>query len=197
MNRQLRRAQAKLDEKAAKEKDRKRQERRARLAALRAQRGARSTKSGAKAAAKAGGEAAPDLKTVNVKSLTPEQRKRLPGRFSGALMIATVFFIVLQAAVPPTESTVGTSLTGAGFYLLFGYFSVLFQLRQGRGNALTFTLITGLALALGMLATRLFGPNAGFDLNFLLLVGVGAVGVVAGAYLGGLVFYAAPPAPRR
>lgn len=104
MNRQLRRAQAKLDEKAAKEKDRKRQERRARLAALRAQRGARSTKSGAKAAAKAGGEAAPDLKTVNVKSLTPEQRKRLPGRFSGALMIATVFFIVLQAAVPPPRA---------------------------------------------------------------------------------------------
>lgn len=196
MNRQLRRAQAKLDDKAAKEKDRKRQERRARLAALRAQRGARSSKSGAKAGSKAGA-AAPDLKTVNVKSLTPEQRKRLPGRFSGALMIATVFFIVLQAAVPPTESTIGTSLTGAGFYLLFGYFSVLFQLRQGRDNALTFTLITGLALTLGMLATRLFGPNAGFDLNFLLLVGVGAVGVVAGAYLGRLVFYAAPPAPRR
>ncbi len=196
MNRQLRRAQAKLDDKAAKEKDRKRQERRARLAALRAQRGARSSKSGAKAGSKAG-DAAPDLKTVNVKSLTPEQRKRLPGRFSGALMIATVFFIVLQAAVPPTESTIGTSLTGAGFYLLFGYFSVLFQLRQGRDNALTFTLITGLALTLGMLATRLFGPNAGFDLNFLLLVGVGAVGVVAGAYLGRLVFYAAPPAPRR
>ncbi len=196
MNRQLRRAQAKLDDKAAKEKDRRRQERRARLAALRAQRGARSSKSGAKAGSKAG-DAAPDLKTVNVKSLTPEQRKRLPGRFSGALMIATVFFIVLQAAVPPTESTIGTSLTGAGFYLLFGYFSVLFQLRQGRDNALTFTLITGLALTLGMLATRLFGPNAGFDLNFLLLVGVGAVGVVAGAYLGRLVFYAAPPAPRR
>lgn len=196
MNRQLRRAQAKLDDKAAKEKDRKRQERRARLAALRAQRGARSSKSGAKAGSKAG-DTAPDLKTVNVKSLTPEQRKRLPGRFSGALMIATVFFIVLQAAVPPTESTIGTSLTGAGFYLLFGYFSVLFQLRQGRDNALTFTLITGLALTLGMLATRLFGPNAGFDLNFLLLVGVGAVGVVAGAYLGRLVFYAAPPAPRR
>lgn len=193
MNRQLRRAQAKLDEKAAKEKAKKRQERRARLAALRTRRRSARPVAGSKAS----DPAAPDLKTVNVKALTPEQRKRLPGRFSGALMIATVFFIVLQAAVPPAESTVSTSLMAAGFFLLFGYFSVLFQLRQGRENALTVTLVTGAALTLGLVATRLFGPNAGFDVNFLLMVGVGAAGVVAGAYLGRLVFYAAPPAPRR
>ncbi|MDT3681409.1 MAG: hypothetical protein ROY82_02865 [Truepera sp.] len=193
MNRQLRRAQAKLDEKAEKEKDKKRQARRQRIDSIRAK---RRTKPGSKPTGKSAGEAAPDLKKVNVKSLTKEQQRKLPGRFSGALMIATVFFIVLQAAVPPEESTVATSLTGAGFFLLFGYFSVLFQLRQGRDNALTMTLITGLALCLGVLATRFFGPNAGLDLNFGILLAAGAVGVVGGAYLGRLVFYAAP-AQRR
>lgn len=193
MNRQLRRAQAKLDEKAEKEKDKKRQARRQRIDSIRAK---RRTKPGSKPTGKSAGEAAPDLKKVNVKSLTKEQQRKLPGRFSGALMIATVFFIVLQAAVPPEESTVATSLTGAGFFLLFGYFSVLFQLRQGRENALTMTLITGLALCLGVLATRFFGPNAGLDVNFGILLAAGAVGVVGGAYLGRLVFYAAP-AQRR
>lgn len=191
MNRQLRRAQAKLDEKAGKERSKKRQARKDRLSALR-------SRGRANAAARAKGAAAPapDLKKVNVKALTPEQRRKLPGRFSGALMIATVFFIVLQAAVPATDSTVATSLTGAGFFLLFGYFSVLFQLRQGRDNALTLTLVTGLALTVGLLATRLFGPRAGLDLNFVILVVVGAIGVVAGAYLGRLVFYAAPQQRR-
>ncbi len=193
MNRQLRRAQAKLDEKAEKEKDKKRQARRQRIDSIRAK---RRTKPGSKPTGKSAGEAAPDLKKVNVKSLTKEQQRKLPGRFSGALMIATVFFIVLQAAVPPEESTVATSLTGAGFFLLFGYFSVLFQLRQGRDNALTMTLITGLALCLGVLATRFFGPNAGLDVNFGILLAAGAAGVVGGAYLGRLVFYAAP-AQRR
>lgn len=188
MNRQLRRAQAKLDEKTDKEKARKRAARRARLDALRTRRRAAPARASSKGAAQ------PDLKKVNVKALTPEQRRKLPGRFSGALMFATIFFIVLQAAVPPQESTVATSLTGAGFFLLFGYFSVLFQLRQGRDNPLTLTFVTGAALVVGVLATRLFGPNAGFDLNFVLLLAVGAVAVVGGAYLGRLVFYAAPPA---
>ncbi len=193
MNRQLRRAQAKLDEKADKEKSKKRDARRARLAAVRTRRRAPAASS---AKGQAGATAGPDLKQVNVASLTPEQRRKLPGRFSGALMIATVFFIVLQAAVPSTESTVVTSLTGAGFFLLFGYFSVLFQLRQGRPNALAVTLVTGLALTLGVLATRFFGPNAGLDLNFIILIVAGAVGVVAGAYLGRLVFYVAPTQRR-
>ncbi len=193
MNRQLRRAQAKLDEKADKEKSKKRDARRARLDAVRTRRRAPVAN---RAKGQAGATAVPDLKRVNVAALTPEQRRKLPGRFSGALMIATVFFIVLQAAVPSTESTVATSLTGAGFFLLFGYFSVLFQLRQGRANALTVTLVTGLALTLGVLATRFFGPNAGLDLNFIILIVAGAVGVVAGAYLGRLVFYAAPTQRR-
>ena len=190
MNRQLRRAQAKLDEKAEKEKSKKKQARRDRIDAIRSRRRMPAARATGKAAA------APDLRQVNVKALTPEQRRKLPGRFSGALMIATVFFIVLQAAVPSEDSTVLTSLTGAGFFLLFGYFSVLFQLRQGRDNALTMTLVTGAALTLGVLATRFFGTTTGLDLNFIILVAVGAVGVVAGAYLGRLVFYAAPPQRR-
>lgn len=191
MNRQLRRAQAKLDEKAEKEKSKKKQARRDRIDAIRSRRRMPAARATGKATA-----AAPDLRQVNVKALTPEQRRKLPGRFSGALMIATVFFIVLQAAVPSEDSTVLTSLTGAGFFLLFGYFSVLFQLRQGRDNALTMTLVTGAALTLGVLATRFFGTTTGLDLNFIVLVAVGAAGVVAGAYLGRLVFYAAPPQRR-
>ncbi len=180
MNRQLRRAQAKQDEKADREKLRKKQARQEKLSAIKERRKQRKL---------VGAKAPEPSKPVNLSSLTPEQRKKMPGRFSGGFMVATVFFIILQAAVPPEEAGLQTSLVGAGFFLMFGYFSTLFLYRRGNEKAFNFTLTSGLALAIGVLLTRLVGPGAGgFDLWFLVMVGVGAAGVVLGAYLGRAVF---------
>ncbi|HZJ10996.1 MAG TPA: hypothetical protein VFD39_14960 [Trueperaceae bacterium] len=188
MNRQIRRAQAKLDKKAEEEKARKKAARRERVATLRQRRDrrreeskakpARSSETGEKAAVREPG-----------RPLTPQERKKLPGRFSGAFMIATVFFIVLQAAVPVEDKSLQQSLVGAGFFLLFGYFSQLFLSRRGTPNPLTMTSISGVALAAGLLAAAFFSDQQGVD---WLLIGVGAVAVVAGAFLGRLVFNAAP-----
>lgn len=188
MNRQIRRAQAKLDKKAEDEKSKKKEARRERVAALRRQRQRRREEIKTKAAKdrEAGTQPA---KRDPAKPLTPEERKRLPGRFSGAFMIATVFFIVLQAAVPVEEKNLQQSLVGAGFFLLFGYFSTLFLSRRGTPNPLTMTIISGVALAGGLLAASLFTLDGAVD---WLLIGGGAVVVVAGAYLGRLVFNAAP-----
>jgi len=51
------------------------------------------------------------------------------------------------------------------------------------------TAISGVALAGGLLAAALFSDQQAVD---WLLIGVGAVAVVAGAFLGRLVFNAAP-----
>src|SRR5690606_17812004 len=119
------RAQAKLDSKAEREKLKKKQARRQKMESIRARRQERRER----------GERPEPQAPVAASQLTPEQRKKMPGRFSGALMIATVFFIILQAAVPPDQADVSTSLVGAGFFLMFGYFSTLFLLRRGNDNA--------------------------------------------------------------
>lgn len=182
MNRQLRRAQAKQDEKADREKLKKKQARQEKISAVKERRKQRRI---------AGAKAPAPKQPVALSSLTPEQRKKMPGRFSGGFMVATVFFIILQAAVRPEEAGLQTSLVGAGFFLMFGYFSTLFLFRRGNEKAVNFTLTSGLALAVGVLLTRLVGPGAGgFDIWFLVMVGVGAVGVVLGALLGRSVFNA-------
>lgn len=181
MNRQIRRAQAKLDKKAELEKAKKKEARRERIDTLRRRRSERREL--------ARTEVGRTPKADPSRPLTEAERKKLPGRFSGALMIATVFFVVLQAAAPVEDTGVGSSLIGAGFFLLFGYFSTLYLLRRDNLRAVSMTLVSGLALAGGVGAARLF---SGQSVDWLML-GVGAVGVVAGAYLGRMVFYAARP----
>src|SRR5690606_25749561 len=88
MNRQIRRAQAKQDKKVDREKAKKKEARQDRIRAVRARREERRKASAAgKPVAVAG------------RAPTEQERKKMPGRFSGALMIATVFVIVLQADV--------------------------------------------------------------------------------------------------
>lgn len=176
MNRQIRRAQAKQDQKAERDKAKRKEARRERVRTVRARQAERR-----KAAADGKPSAA-------ARPPTEQERKRMPGRFSGALMIATVFFIVLQAAVPASETTTMSSITGAGFFLLFGYFSALFLLRRGAPNARVMTIVSGLALVAGVAVTRLFAPEGQVD---WLMIGLGAPGVVGGAFLGQLVFYGA------
>jgi len=175
MNRQIRREQAKQDKKVQRDKQKKRAARRARVESVRQRRSARRSVA-TKPAGGAGKQA-------------PRQGRRAPGRFSGALMIATVFFIVLQSAVPVKDATVLNSITGAGFFLLFGYFSELYMERRGAPRGLLMTLITGLLLVVGVGVSRLLQPTLGMD---WLMMGLALPGVVGGAYLGRLVFYNTP-----
>lgn len=182
MNRQIRREQAKLDKKTAKEKLKKRSARRAKIQSLRQRREIRGASSRARTAAT---RVARDPSVP----LTPEQRKKMPGRFSGILMMATVLFIVLQAAVPTREAGTLSSITGAGFFLLFAYFSLLYLERRGAPRPLQMTLLSGLLLAVGVTVARWLQPELGVD---WLMSGLAVPGVVAGAYLGRLVFYNTP-----
>ncbi len=182
MNRQLRRAQEKQDSRAEREKQKKKQARRQKVEQIRSRRQQRRI---------AGARPEEPREAVPASQLTPEQRKKMPGRFSGGLMIATVFFIVLQAAVPEDQADLTSSLVGAGFFLMFGYFSTLFLLRRGNDKAFGTTIASGIALAVGVLLTRFIGPDAGgLDQLFLLMVVLGAALSVGGAYLGRAVFNA-------
>lgn len=185
MNRQLRRAQAKLDQKAERERQQKRAARAAKVAQLKNERKQRRERIIQKDAEKKAQKQAAREKPQFTGPPSKEQLKKLPGRFSGVLMIASLFFIVINSAVPVPEQTVLTSITGAGFYLLYGYFSVLFLSRRGMPNGFVLTTITGLLLVAGMIAGRFFMSELDHD---WLMMGLAAPGVVLGAYLGKLVF---------
>ena len=174
MNRQIRREQAKQDKRVEKERQRKRAARRARVQTSR-----RRRTSERKAPGASGGSQKP----------ASGRGMRTPGRFSGVLMIATVFFIVLQAAVPAKQATTLNSITGAGFFVLFGYFSVLYLERRGTARSLIVTLVSGAVLVVGVTVARYLEPTLAID---WLMTGLAVPGIVAGAYLGRLVFYNSP-----
>lgn len=181
MNRQLRRAQAKMDKKAEIEKEKRKQARREKVQEARERR--RRMREDAKVRAAPGAPAPAARRTY-----TPEERKRLPGRFSGAFMFATVFFIALQAGVAADQKELGLSLIGAGFFLMYGYFATLFLSRRGLPRALTTAAVGGVTLAvvLGVMQAVQGQPIDWW------MCGLGAVGVPIGAYLGRAVFNAAP-----
>ncbi len=179
MNRQLRRAQAKMDKKAEIEREKKKAARREKVQELRERRRRQRDTAQARAASAAPGER---------RTYTPEERKRLPGRFSGAFMFATVFFIALQAAVPVEDKTTVNSLIGAAFFLMYGYFATLFLSRRGLPRAMTTAAVGGVTLAVVLAVMQAL---QGQPVDWL-MCGVGAVGVPVGAYLGRAVFNAAP-----
>ena len=184
MNRQLRRAQEKLDQKAEREREQRKNARKARVQQLKNERKQRRDAAVRKTRNQQEGRTNKAAERP-VGPPTKEQLKKLPGRFSGVLMIASLFFIVINSAVPVPEQTVLTSVTGAGFYLLYGYFSVLFLSRRGIPNGFKLTTITGLLLVGGMIAGRFFIDDLAHD---WLMMGLAAPAVVLGAYFGRLVF---------
>lgn len=192
MNRELRRAQAKQDKKVEREKEERKAARRRRIDMLRSRRAARRAEAkasgGTKADGKSGGEGAAK---PTQKGGAGAGRGRNPGRFAGALAMATVFFIVLQASVPPEpgDNDVLRSVTGAGFYLLFGYFAVLWLMRRETPRPLVVTLVAGAFLTAGVEVAKLFQPEVPTD---LLLLALALPGLVAGAFLGRLVYTSAP-----
>lgn len=194
MNRQIRRAQAKQDKKAEREKEERREARKRKVAQLRAKRAERRTAARSKPAAAADAkDAAAGAATDAGKGSGKAGKKpgRRAGRFSGALMMATIFFIVLQSSVPPMEgdNELLRSITGAGFFLLFGYFSVMWLMRRDTPRPLTMTWITGGLLLVGIEVTKALQGVVPFD---PLMVALAAPGIVGGSYLGRLVFENTP-----
>lgn len=189
MNRQIRRAQAKQDKKADREKDERREARKRKVAQLREKRAARRASARAKATATkdTGKDAAA---TAEAKATAKRPGKRA-GRFSGALMIATVFFIVLQSSVPPLEgdNELLRSITGAGFFLLFGYFSVLWLMRRDTPRPLMMTWITGGLLLVGVEVAKAIQGIVPLD---PLMLALAVPGIVGGSYLGRLVYENSP-----
>ncbi|MFO8149286.1 MAG: hypothetical protein R6T93_03230 [Trueperaceae bacterium] len=195
MNRQIRRAQAKQDKKAEREKEERREARKRKVAQMRAKRAERRTAARSKPAAVAdeGKGAAAGATKDAAKGSTKGGKKpgRRPGRFSGALMMATIFFIVLQSSVPPMEgdNELLRSFTGAGFFLLFGYFSVMWLMRRDTPRPLMMTWITGALLLVGVEVAKALQGVVPFD---PLMVALAAPGIVGGSYLGRLVFENTP-----
>jgi hypothetical protein len=191
MNRQIRRAQAKQDKKAERDKLERREARKRKVEQLRAKRAERRTavRSGATSTAAAKDDAKDGA--AGGAAVKTRRAGRAPGRFSGALMMATVFFIVLQSSVPPEEggNEVLRLVTGAGFYLLFGYFSVMWLMRRSTPRPLTMTWITGALLIVGVEVAKAIQGLVPFD---PLLVVLSVPAVVAGGYLGRLVFENTP-----
>jgi len=149
MNRQSRRAQAKQDKRQDREKARRKTARRARIQSLRQGR-----------------------RQVVQRGKTQDRPRggRLPGRFSGALAAATVFFIVLQALVPPQEQTSLNSVVSAAFYLLLGYFLCLWLLRRGVGRAMWVAVFSGVMLAIGIELGKLVRTEYSADIIMLALI---------------------------
>jgi hypothetical protein len=188
MNRQIRRAQEKQDKKADKEKERRRDARREKVDQARARRARRREE--AKRARSEGGVSG--VSTSGGDAPVPAgKRTKKPGRFAGALMMATVFFIVLQSAAPPEDAgnELLRTITSAGFYLLFGYFSVLWLMRRGTPRPVMMTLISGAFLTIGVEVAKAFQPAVPTD---PLMLALAIPGLVAGAYLGRLVYVNSP-----
>ena len=189
MNRQLRRAQQKQDEKFDKERQKKKDKRQAKVSALKDRRSRRRAESLARAEARKRGETPADAPKQDS---SPAAKRKRPGRFSAALMMATVFFIVLQSAVPPEnpgEIDVLRSVTSAGFYLLFAYFSTLWLMRRDTPRPIMMTLISGGMLTLGVEVAKRFQPEMTTD---LLMLALAVPFLVAGAFLGRLVYVNSP-----
>ena len=192
MNRQIRRAQAKQDKKAEREKDERREARKRKVAQLRERRAARRAEARAKPAARAA-EKGGDTSAVPAAGAKAGARRpgKRAGRFSGALMVATVFFVVLQSSVPPMEgdSELLRSVTGAGFFLLFGYFSVMWLMRRDTPRPLMMTWITGALLLVGVEVAKAIQGVVPID---PLMLALAAPGIVGGSYLGRLVYENTP-----
>lgn len=170
MNRQIRRDQERKQEKQDKEKEKRRSERKKRREeAKKARERRRAEGKQEERPAASGG--------------------RRPGRFSGALAAATVFFILLQSVVPTEDTSLLSTFVSAGFYLLFGYFSTLWLLRRGTTRAVAFSVVAGGMLGLGVEVGKVLQAQLAFD---PLLAAMILPALVLGALLGRLVYYNAP-----
>lgn len=183
MNRQVRRIEERKERKTEKDKAKAKADREARKREIQDRRKRRreAAKQGKQGE---GGQAA----AKEAEASSGGKRRSNPGRFAGALMVATVFFIILQAVAPADESVPG-QLVSASFYLLFGYFSVLWMMRRGRENPVRLAVIAAAVLGAGTAASRIAQPAV--ELAPLMLALILPL-AVAGALLGRVVYRNAP-----
>jgi Flp pilus assembly protein TadB len=180
MNRQIRRVEEKKERKAEEKKAKAKAERQKRKRERSEQRKRASSEKKPAQEGSGGDAKAPTAR--------PGPRKSNPGRFSGALTAATVFFIALQA-VAPTDGTVPSQIVSASFYLLFGYFSVLWMMRRGSPRAIQVAVIAAALMGVVTFLSQWLQPAlqpAPIMLALILPL------AVAGAYLGRLVWNRAP-----
>ena len=121
-----------------------------------------------------------------------KRRGRLPNnRFTGILGLLTAFFIIMQSASRELVEKLLTSATPVDYvfhalsFLLFGYFVNLWLSRRGTVNALPICLIFGVALLAGVEIGKWFNFRFAPD---PILIGLAAVGLIAGLVLSRLVF---------
>jgi hypothetical protein len=164
MNRQLRRAQKKADDRASKEKER------------------------AKAARVAKRQERIAKRSEPKKLSDPNVKKQVPGRYSRIWAIVTGAIIVMQAVSPPLPEGQDSRLWLAVeviYYPLFAYFVYLWLAREGRNNALLISLVASIGLAVLLGAVRYFAPWLEPDLRLMLLAIPAAV---AGTFLAKFIF---------
>lgn len=176
MNRQIRRDQERKQEKQDKEKEKRRSERRKRREQAKADRRKRMER---KSEGDGSGSGEPPKRSGG----------RMPGRFSGALAAATVFFILLQGIVPTEDAGLLNTFVSAGFYLLFGYFATLWLLRRQTSRAVAFTIVAGTMLGLGVELGKYLRPELVFDPLLAVMI---VPALIIGTLLGRLVFFNAP-----
>ena len=163
MNRQLRRAQEKAEQKQDREKQRSKAAKRDKRARRREKR------SSAKASS-------------TKKNTTPVKRRPdLFFRFAGPITIFTTVFIILQAIAPrPEENSIGM-IVEVAYYFIFGYGLCLYLMKRGQRNALQVAAAAGVGLAALLQLVAYFVPNLAPNLILLL---AGSVVAVLGAFAG-------------
>ncbi len=160
MNRQLRRAQEKADDKKAKEKQRAKK--------------ARQTKKQVRRVKRSEPKAAPPVK----------RRPDLFYRFAGPITIFTTVFIVLQA-LRPVQNTIELVVQVA-YYFIFGYGLSLWLFKRGRKNAHYVAAGVGAVVAVAMQLLPLAFPALLLTPNLqlmLLAAGLSIVGALLGQWV--------------
>ncbi|MEX2500841.1 MAG: hypothetical protein WD336_00580 [Trueperaceae bacterium] len=197
MNRTVRRAEKKKEIKQEKDREKakaavrkRREERRAMARKRRETRVAARTSGGdAKQAGEGEAKAPKNGEKAANGGDAPARRGSNPGRFAGALLFATVFFISLQAVAPSDASLVGQAVS-ASFYLLFGYFAVLWMNRRGtQSDPVPLAVIAATLMGVVTFVSQWFQPALEpLPVMLALIVPLS----LAGATLGRLVWNRAP-----
>lgn len=162
MNRQLRRAQEKSDEKKAREKQRAKRSRQTKTRARRE-------------------------KQSEPKDKPAPRAKRRPDlfyRFAGPITVFTTVFIVLQA-LRPVENTIELVVQVA-YYFIFGYGLALWLFKRGQKSAQYIAAGIGVALAVGTQLLPLALPQLLLVPNLqlmLLAAGLSVAGAVLGQWV--------------
>ena len=118
-------------------------------------------------------------------------------RLAGAYLILVIGIIATQALVPQRTDTFSLVTHGL-FYLILGYFLVLWFYRRGVEQALVITLAAGLGLSLGVEGLKVLLPQLGLpqlaapdgstSAPSLLFVAIALPGLLVGTWFGRYVY---------